>query len=153
MEIERKFLVLKVPENLKKSKGATIFQGYLAIEMGGNEVRIKNKGNRNFIIVKSDGKLDGDEVEIAITKREFDRLLPLCHKRTVEKTSYKISFDKQTIELAVFQGKHKGLVLARVGFKNKKESFSFKKPSWFGREVTVLQGYKNRSLAVEGLPF
>ena len=151
VEIERKFLVLKVPENLKKSKGVTILQGYLAVEEGGNEVRVREKGERYFLTVKNTGKLQRKEAEMAISKKEFEKLLPLCGDRTVEKTRYEIPFDKHTIELDVFHGQHQGLVMAEVEFNDEKESLHFKKPSWFGREVTALQSYKNRNLAVEGL--
>ncbi len=152
VEIERKFLILKVPQNLKKTKGKLIFQGYLAVEEGGNEVRIRKKEQHYFMTVKNTGKLQRKEAEINIHKKEFDRLLPLCGERTVEKTRYEIPFGKHTIELDVFSGQHKGLMVAEVEFKDEKESLHFKKPAWFGREVTALQSYKNKNLAVHGLP-
>ena len=43
-EIERKFLVLDLPPDLKKYPHDTIEQGYLAVGGGGLQVRLRKKG-------------------------------------------------------------------------------------------------------------
>jgi CYTH domain-containing protein len=57
-EIERKFLVRSLPENLEPYPHTDIEQGYLAISEDGAEVRIRRKGKEYFQTVKSGGRQD-----------------------------------------------------------------------------------------------
>jgi len=52
-EIERKFLVESLPENLEQYPHKEVVQGYLAITEDGTEVRLRQKGSKYFQTVKS----------------------------------------------------------------------------------------------------
>jgi len=68
-EIERKFLLSRLPGHLKGSK-ERIRQGYVLTTRDGS-VRIRKRGGEYFLTVKSGGGLVRDEVEIGLTHAQF----------------------------------------------------------------------------------
>ena len=67
IEIERKFLVHKLPESIQLKKGLKIRQAYIfATEQF--EFRIREKGNEFFQTIKKGRGLRREEYEVAITK-------------------------------------------------------------------------------------
>ena len=151
-EIERVFLVARRPRNLARRPHARIRQGYLVIAKDASEVRIRQIGSRHVLTWKGRGKLARDEIEIGLSRRQFEALWPASAPRRLHKTRYRIRWRGHTIELDVFAGKLKGLVLAEVEFGSPAQSRRFRPPAWFGREVTREARYKNQNLAVHGLP-
>jgi len=51
-EIERKYLVKRLPEKLKQSRRYVIAQGYLAKEPAGRQVRLRKKGKTASLTFK-----------------------------------------------------------------------------------------------------
>jgi CYTH domain-containing protein len=149
-EIERKFLVTKIPKNLEK--GVAIAQGYLYIGTDGSETRIRRKGEKYFVTKKSGGDLQRQEDESEISEREFSVLWPSTNGRTVEKTRYEIPYEGKIIELDIYGGGLLGLVTAEVEFDSVEEGRSFTPPEFLGKEVTTDKSYKNQQLAVYGIP-
>ena len=148
-EIERKFCVRKMP-NLAACAGVEITQGYLAV--GGIEVRVRRKGDQFYQTVKMGTGVKRTEVEMALSRAQFDLLWPLTAGRRVKKVRYELTEGKWTIELDVYRGRLKGLVVAEVEFASVAESARFVPPPWFGRDVTDDDRYKNANLAQRGLP-
>ena len=78
--------------------------------------------------------------------------------RAIEKTRYRLPagdglvIDGLVIELDVYAGSLSGLQVAEVEFGDEDAARRFRPPAWFGREVTDDDRFKNRSLAVDGLP-
>ncbi|PIY68844.1 adenylate cyclase [Candidatus Roizmanbacteria bacterium CG_4_10_14_0_8_um_filter_39_9] len=152
-EIERKFLVSKLPEGLETFKHIDISQGYLAIDgTTSTEVRLRKKGEKFFQTVKVGSGKTRKEVEVPITQEQFEQLWPLTEGKRIEKIRYEIPYDELTIELDVYHGKLEGLYTAEVEFKSEDISTAFTAPDWFGKEVTEDSRYKNQSLAVVGIP-
>jgi len=151
-EIERKFIIENLPRDLEKYPRHEIRQGYLAVTEDGTEVRIRHRGQQYFLTVKSGGSLQRDEVEIKLIRDEFSRLWPLTLGRRIEKVRYELEQAGNIIELDVYGSSLKGLVTAEVEFQSFEDSESFVPPEWFGREVTQDERYKNKNLAVHGLP-
>ncbi len=152
-EIERKYLVASLPENLDSHPHSEILQGYLAIDANGSEVRLRRKGERRFETIKSAGGLSRAEYEIELTPDQFQTLWPATEGRRVEKIRYDIHHTGGVkIELDVYQGDLAGLYTAEVEFASEAESHDFAVPSWFGKEVTADSRYKNKNLAVHGIP-
>lgn len=151
-EIERKFLVKKRPPNLDTYPHKEILQGYLAIAESGTEVRLRQKGCRFYQTVKIGAGLKRQEVEVAVTFEQFERLWPLTAGKRVEKVRYEIAHGSFTIELDVYRGALAGLLVAEVEFVSEAESQAFSPPKWFGEEVTEDKRYKNKNLAVHGMP-
>jgi adenylate cyclase len=153
LEIERKFLVERIPSDLSDYPSARIEQGYLAITADGVEVRIRSYGGQAVLTVKSDGAQKRLEEEIDIDERRFRSLWPLTEGRRISKRRYLIGAESgATIELDVYDGALTGLVTAEVEFDSPAGAAAFTPPAWLGREVTDEPGYKNKRLALDGLP-
>ena len=150
-EVERKWLVSELP-HLTGLEGKEVIQGYIAVTSDGTEVRVRQKGDTYFQTIKSDGGLVRGEIEIELTKDQYDRLWEATAGRRLEKTRYEIPVGDLKIELDVYRGNLAGLIVAEVEFSSVRDSEQFSQPSWFGQEVTENKGYKNKNLALKGVP-
>lgn len=151
-EIERKFLVSTLPENLEQYPHKEIIQGYLAITEDGTEVRLRQKGKKYFQTVKSGKGKTRFESEIELTEEQFNALWEATQGKRVEKTRYEIPHENGVIELDVYRGDLKGLLSAEMEFSNEDASNNFVAPEWMSEEVTDDKGYKNQNLALHGIP-
>lgn len=151
-EIERKFIVTKLPKHVRSSPKRKILQGYLAVSEEGTEVRLRRKGDKYFQAIKSHGDLSRSEIEVEISKKQFEEMWPATKGRRVRKLRYEVDHKGVRIELEVYRGALKGLIIAEVEFPTVKKSEAFTPPSWFGREVTHDARFKNKNLALLGLP-
>jgi len=152
VEIERKFLVPQVPNNLDRYPQDDFLQGYIALAEDGTEVRLRKIGDQYFETVKTGDGLARGEVEIDLTQQQFDRLWALTEGRRIEKTRYRIDYEWVVIEVDVYRGKLSGLMTAEVEFESVAASRSFEPPEWLGEEVTNDSRYQNKHLAIDGVP-
>lgn len=144
MEIERKFLIEKIPD-LTGCNCDEIKQGYFSINP---EKRVRQKGNKFILTEKGEGDLIREEKEIEIDIKTAKELFEKSKTYIIEKTRYYIPYDKYTIELDIYKGRHAGLVVAEVEFENEEDARNFKAPNWFGKEITYDKSYKNMMLAI-----
>ena len=151
-EIERKFLVKQLPDNLHQYSSTQIIQGYLAITEDGTEVRLRKKGDRYFQTVKCGFGLQRGEVEIEISEDQFAKLWWMTEGKRIEKVRFEIDHSGMKIELDIYSGILKGLIVAEVEHPSIEQAKSFIPPNWFGNEVTEDERYKNRNLALFGTP-
>jgi adenylate cyclase len=149
-EIERRWLVNTTHPVADVDQ--LVRQGYLAVEPDGAEVRLREKEGAFFITVKSGAGLVRQEFESAITAEVFHALWPATGTRRLEKRRHTLTHAGRTIEVDVFLGGLAPLVLAEVEFPDEEGARAFQPPSWCGREVTTEPGYRNKALAVHGLP-
>ncbi|BBO86098.1 CYTH domain-containing protein [Desulfosarcina ovata] len=152
IEIERKFLVRHLPESLDNASGVSIRQGYLIISADGTELRIRQKGARFFQTIKMGEGLRRTEIEIEISQAQFEQLWPHTEGRRVSKTRYHLPQGEYTAEVDRFAGALQGLLLVEVEFPSEGASRAFSPPEWFGTDVTEDKRYKNKHLAVNGIP-
>jgi len=54
-------------------------------------------------------------------------------------------------ELGIVEQSYKP-ILAEIEFKSEEESIAFKPPAWFSEEITTDERYKNKNLALYGIP-
>jgi len=148
-EIERKFLIKKLPENLAKFPHDEIMQGYLAVAPGGVQVRLRKKGAIRSLTFKRGGRKAREEREIRLTADQFEALWPATMGRRLTKVRYEVPWKEHTIEIDIYDGRHHGLVVAEVEFPNEKACASFEPPDWMGEEVTGKSRYSNVALALE----
>lgn len=151
-EIERKYLVKRLPADLSNHISVAIQQGYLIITEDGTELRVRQKTDRYFQTIKHGEGLQRVEIEIELDRRQFEALWPHTDGRRVVKTRYKIPLGHHTLELDVFKEALAGLYLVEIEFASVEESRQFEAPVWFGKEVTEDKRYKNKRLAVTGIP-
>jgi adenylate cyclase len=151
IEVERKWLVQDLPA-LSGHEGKEIIQGYVAISADGTEVRLRQTGGKFFQTVKSEGGLVRGEIEVELSKDQFQGLWQATAGRRLEKTRYALQWAGKKVEVDVYQGSLVGLIVAEVEFTSASESARFAPPPWFGTEVTEDEHYKNVNLALHGRP-
>lgn len=152
IEIERKFLVRQKPD-LSAARSEAVRQGYLTLPDDSVELRLRQKGEHYFLTLKSGDGLTREEREVPIDVTQFDRLWPATQGRRIEKVRWTgILPDGRTFELDEFSGAHAPLTMVEVEFTSEAEAHAFTSPDWFGDDVTAHKGYKNKTMALRGLP-
>ncbi|HSP44405.1 MAG TPA: CYTH domain-containing protein [Chthoniobacterales bacterium] len=146
-EIERKFLVKRMPPDLKKFPHDLIEQGYLAASRGGFQVRLRKKGSVLSLTFKQGTKGEREEREIRLSLEQFKTLWPATAGRRLTKVRYDVPWKKHTIEIDVYRGRHDGLVVAEVEFDDQESCANFEPPAWLGRDVTGKPKYSNVAMA------
>ena len=68
LEIERKFLLRRLPPNLHHFHSRTIEQGYLAVKTDGTQIRLRKAVRRHSLTVKRGRGLSRQEIEIDLTR-------------------------------------------------------------------------------------
>lgn len=149
MEIERKFLIPSLPEDLGSFPCLAIEQGYLCREP---VVRIRRQENEYFLTYKSKGMMVREEYNLPLTEEAYLHLRPKADGILISKKRYLIPLPpRYTIELDIFEGELAPLTLAEVEFATEEEAKSFVPPDWFGEDVTYSGKYHNSMLSAEGL--
>lgn len=145
MEIERKFLIDKLPDNLEQYPCRQIEQGYLCTEP---VIRIRREENEYYLTYKSKGLMVREEYNLPLTAEAYQHLLPKIDGNLISKKRYLIPFmEILTIELDIFEGPLAPLVLAEVEFETEEEANAFLPPAWFGEDVTYSIQYHNSTLS------
>ena len=147
MEIERKFTISKLPDNMTDYPCHHIEQGYLSIEP---VVRIRRQDDTYILTYKGTGMLARDEYNLPLTKEAYAHMKPKADGIIITKKRYNIPLDPYTIELDVFEGALEGLIIAEVEFPSTEEADMFCPPDWFLEDVTYKQAYHNNYLALHG---
>lgn len=145
MEIERKFLVLRLPEHLEEYPHTAIEQAYLCEDP---VLRIRKRDNSYLFTYKSKGLMIRQEQEFPLTREAYLHLLSKADGRIISKTRYLIPFGSFTIELDVFCDAFAPLVLAEVEFETEEQANAFCPPDWFGQDVTADSRYQNVNMAL-----
>ncbi|MGI6106451.1 MAG: CYTH domain-containing protein [Lachnospiraceae bacterium] len=150
MEIERKFLVKKLPENLDQYPHDRFEQGYLCTSP---VVRVRKEGARYVLTYKGAGLLEREEYNLPLTKESYLHLIGKADGRIITKTRYRIPLrDGLTAELDIFSGDLKGLIVTEVEFPSRETALAFNPPEWFGKDVTMDGRYHNSRLSDPSLP-
>jgi CYTH domain-containing protein len=147
-EIERKFLLKRVPDGLKNHPHEEIAQGYLALERGGVQVRLRKKGDVHSLTYKRGNKTAREEREVRLSAEQFETLWPATAGRRLTKIRYDIPWKEHIIEVDVYTGRHAGVVVAEVEFDDEKTCREFVPPDWLGEEVTGKSRYSNVVMAI-----
>jgi CYTH domain-containing protein/CHAD domain-containing protein len=148
MEIERKFLVAEMPNDVETRPGEAIEQGYLAID-GDVELRVRRKDESDSVLtVKAGSGESRVEEEFEIDSPAFESLWPFTAGRRLRKIRRRIPGDGGLVfELDSYLGWLRGLFTVEVEFPSLDASRAFQPPEWVGAEVTSDPSYKNQSLA------
>ena len=104
LEIERKFLVHRLPDDLTCHENLELQQGYLSSSENGSEVRLRSENTRRFLTVKTGSGVARSIYETELTAVQFDALWPATSERRIRKTRYILSWKAHVVELDVFHG-------------------------------------------------
>ena len=87
MEIERKFLVKKLPESLGQYKKREIEQAYLCNDP---VVRVRRDNDKYYLTYKSKGFIAREEYNLPLTKEAYEHLLAKADGLIITKNRYEI---------------------------------------------------------------
>lgn len=145
MEIERKYLIHTLPENIEQYPCRHLEQGYLNTSP---VVRIRKDDHKYELTYKSSGLLARQEYNLPLDAASYEHLKSKVDGHLISKKRYLIPLNTElTIELDVFEGYLAPLVLAEVEFPTEAMAMSFVPPKWFGKDVTFSGEYHNSYLS------
>ena len=153
MEIEKKFTVKYLPENLEQYECICMEQGYLCT---GPVVRIRKANDDYILTYKSKTAHDettydtkiSNEVEMPLTKEAYEHLKKKVDGHIIEKERYVIPLDKGLkAELDIFHGYLDGLKFVEVEFDSLEQIKDFSMPDWFLEDVSLDKRYSNNYLS------
>ena len=141
LEIERKFILSKIPKDLPALK---IKQGYLQLDRNCTiRVRstISSSETKNTLTIKGRTSVSGMsryEYETELSKTDSINLFKICHKPIIEKTRHIYIHKSMKWELDEFHGENQGLLIGEIELKSEAENIEM--PEFILKEVT---GEKN----------
>ena len=145
MEIERKYLVKSLPENLESYPYHDIEQAYLCTAP---VVRIRRQDDSYILTYKSSGMMSREEYNLPLTKEAYEHLKTKADGNVITKRRYLLPLTNElTIELDLFAGVFEGMILAEVEFPTEEAANQFTPPAWFTKEVTFEKQYHNSYLS------
>jgi adenylate cyclase len=108
-------------------------------------VRVLGK-SKAYITIKSAGSdTTRSEFEYPIPFKDARELMTLRTGRLIKKRRHVVKVGKTRIEVDVFKGDHRGLVIAEVELLSSRARFV--PPDWLGKEITGQKKYYNANLA------
>ena len=162
MEIERKYLKTRLPEDLKDYPCRIIEQGYLNIDP---VIRIRRDNEKYELTYKSKGLMTREEYNLPLSREAYVHLMSKIDGRLIRKKRYMIPLAPRpagekadsgqafyagsplTVELDIFEEDLAPLILAEVEFPDEASALSFTPPEWFGEDVTFSGQYHNSYLS------
>ena len=145
MEIERKFLVSSLPENLQSYPCRVIEQGYLCTNP---VVRVRKDNDSFYLTYKGKGMMAREEYNLPLTEEAYSHLIGKADGNIITKHRYEIpDGNGYTIELDIFDGVFSGTVLAEVEFASIEDANNYILPDWFSEDVTNNKDYHNSNMS------
>ena len=145
MEIERKYLIQTLPDNLETYPCRLIEQGYLNTSP---VIRIRRDNEKYELTYKSKGLMAREEYNLPLDETSYEHLKEKIDGHLIRKKRYMIPLTEElTIELDVFEGHLAPLILAEVEFPSQEMAEAFIPPEWFGEDVTFSGKYHNSYLS------
>ena len=145
MEIEKKYLIKDLPENLEQYAFHKIEQAYLNTDP---VVRIRKQDDSYLLTYKGKGLMVREEYNLPLNEASYLHLKEKADGVILSKTRYLLPLDNGlTIELDVFDAPYEGLYLAEVEFPDEDSANHFLPPAWFGEDVTFSKTYHNSNLS------
>ena len=146
MEIERKFLIKNIPENLDSYAFHLIEQGYLCTDP---VVRVRRQDDDYFLTYKGNGLLAREEYNLPLTQSGYEHLIKKADGNIIKKKRYLIPIEDTdlTIELDIFDKPFAPLIMAEVEFSSVEDANAFIAPDWFGEDVTNDPAYHNSNMS------
>ncbi len=159
MEIERKFLIKQLPDNIQTYPYHLIEQAYLNSDP---VIRIRKEDDNYYLTYKGRGLMAREEYNLPLNEHSYLHLKEKADGNIISKRRYLIpltnpSYDNIStsasfstsllIELDEFYGPFSPLLMAEVEFQSIEEANSFCAPDWFGDDVTNCPEYHNSNMS------
>ena len=163
MEIERKFTISRLPENLESYPCHIIEQAYLNTDP---VVRIRREDDTFYLTYKGKGLLAREEYNLPLNEASYYHLREKADGNVISKKRYvipilnpqfnmtqlsstQISVDQVSlsVELDIFEPPFAPLIIAEVEFPDKETAEAFLPLDWFSQDVTNDPAYHNSNLS------
>ncbi len=163
MEIERKFTVSRLPDNLENYPCHIIEQAYLNTDP---VVRIRRQDESYYMTYKGGGLLAREEYNLPLNAESYYHLREKADGNIISKKRYVIpivspEFDPTyassaaekidqislSVELDIFEKPFAPLIIAEVEFPDRKTAEAFLPLDWFSQDVTKDPAYHNSNLS------
>ncbi len=159
MEIERKFTVKSLPENLEQYPCHIIEQAYLNTDP---VVRIRRQDDDYYMTYKGKGLLAREEYNLPLNELSYYHLRSKADGNVISKKRYVIPIEQPTflsdfernidqislcVELDIFEAPFAPLVIAEVEFPTEDLANAFLPLDWFDQDVTKDPAYHNSNLS------
>jgi len=148
MEIERKFLINKIPFNLNEYECFVLEQAYISTNP---VIRVRKKINTDekyILTIKSSGMMTRQEYELDIDKAAYENLLKKAEGNIITKNRYIIPLDNSLIlELDIFKGIFDGLIMGEIEFPDEETAKKYTPPAYISEEVTYDKRFHNSNMS------
>ncbi|MCM1144227.1 MAG: CYTH domain-containing protein [Lachnoclostridium sp.] len=170
MEIERKFTIKALPENLEQYPFHIIEQAYLNTNP---VIRIRKQDDEYYLTYKGKGLLAREEYNLPLNEQSYNHLKEKADGNIISKKRYLIPLENPefaadytpsgckpsdyksdencqlTIELDIFDAPFENLIIAEVEFPTEQMAEAFIPVGWFLEDVTTNPEYHNSNLSVK----
>lgn len=163
MEIERKFTVKKLPDDLESYPCHVIEQAYLNTDP---VVRIRREDDSYYLTYKGKGLMAREEYNLPLNEKSYYHLREKADGNVISKKRYvipvlnpmfdmtylssvqkKIDQISLQVELDIFEPPFAPLVIAEVEFSDEEMARAFQMLDWFSQDVTNDPAYHNSNLS------
>ena len=158
MEIERKFTLKRLPENLESYPCHIIEQAYLNTSP---VVRVRQQDDTFYLTYKGGGLMAREEYNLPLDQASYQHLLAKADGNVISKKRYVIPLENPQfspdfvplstpelfVELDVFAPPFAPLIMAEVEFPSKEMANAFLPPDWFNEDVTMNPEYHNSNMS------
>ncbi|MEI8293922.1 MAG: NUDIX domain-containing protein [bacterium] len=151
LKSERLFLVEGKLPPLEGASHVPIRLGCLAHDRS-REVWIRQTGTSFELCVFNAPTNGGKPESVPLTRQTFESLWKQTTLHRVDLERHTLPCGDGLIELDIYDGEHAPLATARIAFESAGSRRKFRKPSFFGREITVPESHDLRQIALHGLP-
>lgn len=155
-EIERKFLITKLPDQLESYPFHLIEQAYLTTNP---VIRVRRQDDSYYLTYKGKGLMTREEYNLPLTPEAYQTLLSKADGTIISKKRVLIPLtpskgnpfmpekDSLIVELDLFSAPFENLIIAEVEFPDEETALAFLPPDWFGKEVTQDPAYHNSNMS------
>lgn len=156
VEIEKKYRVRKLPEDLEGYHKIEIEQSYL--NRGCKPTLRLRKYNEDEYILSyksrrkeyKDNVSICDEVELSLSKEAYEHLKKKIDGRVIYKTRYIIPLeDGLKVEIDRFKDFFDGVCFAEIEFQSEEQANSYEVPIWLGEDISNQKRVKNGYMAID----
>lgn len=168
VEIEKKFTVKELPDNLDSFPYHEIEQGYLNVHPA---IRVRRQDDTYYMTYKSSkesentGNIGQTEYNMPLDKASYEHLAAKADGNVIRKTRYLIPINEDAfspgflrenpeleemikkgnikIELDVFKAPFEGTIVAEVEFPTEEAARCYNPAAWFLEDVTADPKYRN----------
>ncbi|MCR5101475.1 MAG: adenylate cyclase [Butyrivibrio sp.] len=166
VEIEKKFTLKNIPENLDKYQMHYIEQGYLNVSPA---IRVRREDDHFYMTYKGQGIMSHEEYNLPLDKESYEHLVDKADGHLIKKKRYLIPLNENAyteeylsgrddlkkiiksgemkIELDIFEKPFDDIRIAEVEFPDEDAANNYNMADWFKEDVTSDRSYSNARLS------